>query len=188
VASEEEFLRTELIGDGDNIGSEFGERIVSSATGLAAGVVAALIGDDDAEASRGERFDLFVPRIPKFGEAVEQEDDGALWRACGDGVDFDRAVSEGQVFKRNWHGAEFTWMCNGNMHRASGRGPSRINKPRPYEPCDYFQFGDEQAPPAEAASTSLWTGEAGISRSWPLGFSICCRAASCCAFQSSGGR
>ena len=74
VASEEDFLRAELIGDGENVGSEFGERVVSGATGLAAGVVAALVGDDDAKAGGGERLDLLVPGIPEFGEAMEQDD------------------------------------------------------------------------------------------------------------------
>jgi hypothetical protein len=38
---------------------------------------------------------------------------------------------KGQVFERNWHGAEFTWMCNRNVHRAIGRG----------------SFQDKQVPP-----------------------------------------
>ena len=83
------FCAAELIGDGENVGGEFGERVVSGAAGLAAGVVAALVGDDDAEAGGGERLDLSVPGIPEFGEAMEQDDDGAVWRTGGDGVEID---------------------------------------------------------------------------------------------------
>lgn len=50
VAGEEDALLAELAGDGENVGSEFGERVGHCAAGLAAGVVAALIGNDDAEA------------------------------------------------------------------------------------------------------------------------------------------
>lgn len=89
MASEKEFLRGELIGDGENVGGEFGERVVSGASGLAAGVVAALVGDDDAEAGGGERLDLSVPGIPEFGEAMEQDDHGAVWRTGRDGVEID---------------------------------------------------------------------------------------------------
>ena len=71
VAGEEDALLAELVGDGEDVGSEFGERVGGGATRFAAGVVAALIGDDDAEAGVGERLDLFVPGIPEFGEAVE---------------------------------------------------------------------------------------------------------------------
>jgi hypothetical protein len=89
VAGEEEFLRAELIGDGENVGSEFGESVVSGATGLAGGVVTALVGNDDAEASGGERLDLFVPGIPEFGEAMEEDDNGTVRRTGGDGVEID---------------------------------------------------------------------------------------------------
>ena len=65
-----------------------GERVVGGAARFAAEVVAALIGDDYAEANVGERLDLLVPGIPKFGEAVEENGDRAVWRAGGDGVEF----------------------------------------------------------------------------------------------------
>jgi hypothetical protein len=84
----------ELVGDGQDVGGELGERVRSDAAGFRAFVVAALVGDDYAEAGGGQRLDLLVPGIPEFGEAVEEDDDGAVGRAGGDGVEFDRAVSK----------------------------------------------------------------------------------------------
>jgi hypothetical protein len=80
-----------------------GERVRGDAAGLAAGVVAALIGHDDAKARRSERFDLLVPGIPKFRETVEEKNDGSVPRASGDGMEFDGAVVKTQVFQREWH-------------------------------------------------------------------------------------
>ena len=54
------------------------ECVGGCAAGFAAGVVAALVRDDYAEASGGERRDLFVPGIPEFGEAVEENDGWAV--------------------------------------------------------------------------------------------------------------
>ena len=89
MADEMKTSPREFICEGENVGGEFGERVVSGATGLAAGVVAALVGDDDAEAGGGERLDLSVPGIPEFGEAMEQDDHGAVWRTGRDGVEID---------------------------------------------------------------------------------------------------
>jgi len=93
----------ELVGDREDVGNEFGERVGHSAARLAAFVVAALIGNDDAEAGGGERLDLFVPRIPKFREAVEKDDGGAVWGAGGDGVKIDRATVKSYVFDGSRH-------------------------------------------------------------------------------------
>ena len=131
MASEKDFLRAELIGDGENVGSEFGERVVSGATGLAAGVVAALVGNDDAKSGGGERLDLFVPGIPEFREAMEQDDHGAVCRTGRDGVEFDCAVVEGQVFKSDWHGAEFTLKC-GESCIVQSDGPCQVKQASPY--------------------------------------------------------
>ncbi len=103
VACEEDARLTEIIGDGENVGNEMRERVEGSATRFAARVVTALIGNDDAEAGGGERLDLMVPGIPEFGEAVEENDDGAVRRAGGDGVKLDRGIAKGQVFVRDWH-------------------------------------------------------------------------------------
>jgi hypothetical protein len=103
VASEENALLGELIGDGEDIGNEMGKRVRGDASGLAAGVVAALIGHDDAETRGGERFDLLMPGIPKFGETVEEKNDGSIRAASGDGVEFDGAVVKTQMFQREWH-------------------------------------------------------------------------------------
>ena len=103
VAGEEDARLPEMIGDGENVGREMRERIGGSATRFAARVVAALIGNDDAEAGGGERLDLMVPGIPEFGEAVEEDDDGTVRRAGGDGVKLDRAIVKRQIFERGWH-------------------------------------------------------------------------------------
>jgi hypothetical protein len=93
VAGEGDALLAELIGDGENVGSEFGNGVRGGAAGFAAYVVAALIGNDHAEACGGERFNLFVPGIPEFGKAVEKDDDGTIWRASSDSMEFNRAVA-----------------------------------------------------------------------------------------------
>lgn len=92
VASKENTLLGKLIGDGEDIGNEMGKRERGNASGFAAGVVTALIGDDDAETRRGEWLDLLVPGIPKFGKTVEEKNDGSVHAASGDDVEFDRAV------------------------------------------------------------------------------------------------
>jgi hypothetical protein len=95
VAGEKDARLTEMIGDGENVGSEMRERVVGGAAGFAGCIVAALIGNDDAEAGGGESFDLLSPGIPEFGEAVEEEDDRTVWWAGGDGVELDRAIVKG---------------------------------------------------------------------------------------------
>jgi hypothetical protein len=95
VAGEEEFFGVELVGDGEDVGGEMREGIVGDAARFAAEVVAALVGDNDAKAGGGERLDLFVPGIPEFGEAVEEDNEGAVWRTCGYGVELDSAVVKG---------------------------------------------------------------------------------------------
>lgn len=42
-------------------------------------------------------------------------------------MEFDLAIVKEHVFERNWHGAEFTWKRDGELHRAAGR-----DKRRPY--------------------------------------------------------
>jgi len=103
VAGEEDALLAELIGNGEDVGSEFGERVGRGAARFAAFVVTALIGNDDSEAGGGERLDLFVPGIPKFWEAVEKDDDAAACWAGGDGSEFDRAIVKRQIFESGWH-------------------------------------------------------------------------------------
>lgn len=103
VASKENTLLGKLIGDGEGIGNEMGKRVRGNASRFAAGVVAALIGDDDAKTRRGERLDLLVPGIPKFGKTVEEKNDRSIHTASGDGVEFDRAVTKIQVFESEWH-------------------------------------------------------------------------------------
>jgi len=95
VAGEEDALLAELIGDGEYVGSEFIQCVGCCASRFATFVVTALIGDDDTETDVCERLDLFVPGIPEFGETVEEDDDGAVGRAGGNGVEFDRAVVKG---------------------------------------------------------------------------------------------
>src|SRR5580698_7954308 len=92
-------LFAELVGNGEDVGSEFGERVRSCAARLAAFVVAALVGNDNAEAARGERVDLLVPGIPGFWEAVQEDDDRTVRRAGDDGVEFDRTVVKCYVFE-----------------------------------------------------------------------------------------
>jgi len=78
VACKEDAVLAELVGDGEDVGGELGERVGCGAARFAAGVVTALVGNDDAETGGGERRDLLVPGIPEFWEAVEEKNDGAL--------------------------------------------------------------------------------------------------------------
>ena len=103
VASKENTLLGELIGDGEDIRNEMGKRVRGNASRLGACVVTALIGDDDAKTRRGERLDLPVPGIPKFGKTVEEKNDRSVRAAGGDGVEFDGAVMKIQVFESEWH-------------------------------------------------------------------------------------
>lgn len=103
VASEEETVCAELIGDGDDVGGEERERVGGGAAGFGGFVVAALIGNDDAKTGGGKRRDLAMPGIPKFGKAVEEDDDGSALRAGGDDVEVDCAVFKDQVFEGGRH-------------------------------------------------------------------------------------
>src|SRR5271157_1744597 len=123
MAGEKDALLAELVGDGEDVGSEFRERVGCRATRFAAFVVAALVRDDEAEACGGERVDLVVPGIPEFGEAMEQDDYGPIGRAGGDSVKLDRAVVKGRVFERGWHGAELT-LNYGGTYKAQEGGAS----------------------------------------------------------------
>src|SRR5216683_286560 len=49
MSREKDFCLAELIGDGDDVGDEFGERVISNAEWFAAEIVAALVGDDGAK-------------------------------------------------------------------------------------------------------------------------------------------
>jgi hypothetical protein len=71
--------------------------------GFAAGVIAALIWNDDPEAGSRERRDLLAPGIPEFREAVQEHDDRTAGWARGNGVEFARAIAKGQVFESGKH-------------------------------------------------------------------------------------
>ena len=86
VSGEKDFLLGELIGDGDDVGDELGQSVGCHAGGLAAQVIAALVGDDDAKARRGQRFDLPAPAIPEFREAVEKKHNGTVFGASSNRV------------------------------------------------------------------------------------------------------
>src|ERR1700680_3170162 len=103
VTSQKDAVLAELIGDGENVGSQMQECVGGRAAGFAAFVVAALVGNDYAEADGGKRIDLLVPGIPEFGEAVEEDHYGAVGWASGDGVEFYCAVVKGQVFENGRH-------------------------------------------------------------------------------------
>ena len=101
MSGEKDFSLAELIGDGDDVGNELRHGIRRDADGFAAEVVPALVGHDDAKTCSRQRLDLSVPRIPEFRKAVEQNDEGAIFRASSDRVQADIAILEGEVF----HGA-----------------------------------------------------------------------------------
>src|SRR5712692_7001187 len=86
MSGEKDFFLTELIGDGDDVRDQLRQSIGCYSGWFAAEVIAALIGDDDAKSGGGQRLDLPVPAIPKFREAVEKHDDGAVFGAGSDGM------------------------------------------------------------------------------------------------------
>src|SRR5260370_39918795 len=98
MSREKDFFLAELVGDGDDVGDEFGERVRRSAGWLAAQVIAALVGDDHAKSGGGQWLDLFVPRIPEFRKAVEKDHDRAGFGAGGDGVEGHSTQSKREVF------------------------------------------------------------------------------------------
>ncbi len=103
MAGEEEFFCVELIGDGDDVRNQMGHRVVGGAARFVAEVVAALVGDDYPKTGVGEKSDLFVPGIPEFGEAVEEDDQGVVGPTGGYGVELDRAVLEHKGFQGGVH-------------------------------------------------------------------------------------
>src|SRR5919197_1165815 len=54
---------------------------------LAAFVITTLVGNDDAKTSLGERLNLAAPAVPEFRIAMEKNSEGAILRACRNGVD-----------------------------------------------------------------------------------------------------
>ena len=99
MSGEQDALLAELVGHGQDVRGKFRERIAGGTAGFAACVIAALVWNNDTEAGSGKWLDLPAPGIPEFREAVEENDDGAVWWAGGDGVEFARAVAKGQVFE-----------------------------------------------------------------------------------------
>src|SRR5258708_14459789 len=87
MSSEKDFFLAELVGDGDDVGDEFCQGIRGNPRGLAAEVVAALVGDDDAKSSGGQRLDLSMPAIPGFREAGAEDCDPSVLRASSLGVE-----------------------------------------------------------------------------------------------------
>jgi hypothetical protein len=53
---------------------QLADAVVFDARGLVAQVVAAQVGRDDVE-TLAERGELVTPRVPEFGEAVQQQDE-----------------------------------------------------------------------------------------------------------------
>jgi hypothetical protein len=92
VPGKENSLLAELISDGDDVGDQFRESVRSNAGWFTAEVVPALIGHDDAKAGIGQRFDLLAPAIPEFWKAVKKQDDRAVARARGNGVEFHAGI------------------------------------------------------------------------------------------------
>jgi len=63
--------------EGDDVAGECFEVVGFDFWRGGAGSVAALVGDDDAIAGRGDGAELVAPGVGEFGEAVEEDDGGA---------------------------------------------------------------------------------------------------------------
>jgi len=94
MSGEKDFFLAELIGNGDDVGDQFRDRVRSNAGWFAAEIVAALVGDDDSKSRGGQRLDLSVPSIPEFREAMEKKDDGAVL-----GASSNRVQAYGSIFE-----------------------------------------------------------------------------------------
>src|SRR5690242_3654447 len=103
VTGKEDFLLPELIGNGNHMGDQLHQRIGSDAARFAAQVVAALVGHDDAKARSSQRLDLFSPPIPKFREAVQEQDNSPTLRSCGNSVQLYAAILKEDFLKGGWH-------------------------------------------------------------------------------------
>ena len=65
---------------------------VTGAGRLAAQVVSALVGYNDAKSRSRQRLDLFAPAIPKFRETMEKKHDGPVFRSSRDRVNADTRI------------------------------------------------------------------------------------------------
>jgi hypothetical protein len=94
VPGKKDFLPAKLIGDGDDVGDKFCQSVSCYAGRLATEIVATLVGDDDAKSRGRKRFDLTPPAIPKFREAVEKNDNRAVFGARSNSVQAHSAILE----------------------------------------------------------------------------------------------
>jgi hypothetical protein len=79
------------------------QTVCVQALGPVASVVTALVGDDHPEAGRGKRLDLPAPPVPELGKAVQQDDQGAIFRSRLDGVQADAVRFQKYLFHRLFH-------------------------------------------------------------------------------------
>ena len=98
MSREKNLLLAELSANSDDVGDKFIQSVGGHAAGLAAEVVAALVGHDHAKTRSGQRLDLSVPSVPKFREAVEQNYNLAVSWTGSHCVQADIATFEGKVF------------------------------------------------------------------------------------------
>src|SRR5260370_28420649 len=72
MSAEKDFFLAELVGDSNDVGNKFRQSVRGHARGLAAEVVTALVGDDDAKSSGGQRLHFAVAAIPKVRKTGEK--------------------------------------------------------------------------------------------------------------------
>ena len=89
VTREPRLLDAEVVEQADHVAGEDVHIVGRDAPWFIGQVVAALVGDDDAEACRGQRGDLLPPANPEFGEAVQQNDRRSVFAAVGHDVKID---------------------------------------------------------------------------------------------------
>ena len=89
VTDQPRLLDAEMVEQADHVAGEHVHIVGRDAPRFIGQVVAALVGDDDAEARRCQRGDLLPPANPEFGEAVQQNDRRSVFGAVGHHVKFD---------------------------------------------------------------------------------------------------
>ena len=100
VSGEEDLFAPDLIGNGNHILRNFSEPVIAHFGRLAALVVAALIGHDDAKSCVRERPDLLTPAIPELRKTMEQNKRGAVFRSCRDSIQMPARNVEYYLFIR----------------------------------------------------------------------------------------
>ena len=80
-------LAPELTDQCGHVGGELVDVVVADVGGLFTEVIAPLVGYDNAEPGLCQGGDLVAPGVPALGEAMKEENEGAILGSSDDGVE-----------------------------------------------------------------------------------------------------